>query len=195
MDPIDGTWAFLSGTSTWTTTLAVFKDGKPILGMVSNPTTGEIGYATHKGSRLVRLSVFGEKDAACTLPSRRVTDDAVLVNVHPNREALVVINALYDAWQNDHIRMVRSPGGSPAWALLEAAKGEFVYTNMWSRRPTAAYDLAAGVMLVEGAGGQVVSLDGDPIDVLSHEGPFVAAIDENARHVVVDIVRGALQDS
>jgi fructose-1,6-bisphosphatase/inositol monophosphatase family enzyme len=194
MDPIDGTWAFLSGLSTWTTTLAVFKDGKPILGMVSNPTTGEIGYATSNNSRLVRLSVFGEDDTAWMLPLRRVTDGAVLVNVHPNREARGLVHTLYDAWQNDQVRMVRSPGGSPSWALLEAAKGDFAYTNMWSKGPTAAYDLAAGVMLVEGAGGRVVSLDGNPINGLNHQGPFVAAIDKSAQRIVVEIVRGAMHN-
>ena len=33
IDPVDGTWAFLSGTETYTTTLAVFRDGAPVLGI------------------------------------------------------------------------------------------------------------------------------------------------------------------
>ncbi len=148
IDPVDGTWAFLTGTETYTTTLAGFLDGKPQLGMVSNPTTGEIGYATRDGAaRLLQLSVFGEPDAACTLPEYRAKSENVLVNFHPHHRGGALVGALYEAWQERGVRMVRSPGGSPAWALLEAARGNFVYLNLWSKRPAQPYDLAAAVLL------------------------------------------------
>jgi fructose-1,6-bisphosphatase/inositol monophosphatase family enzyme len=85
--------------------------------------------------------------------------------------------------------MVRSPGGSPAWALLEAAKGSFVYVNLWSNRPAAAFDLAAACLLVRGSGGDVVDLDGKPINSVSHAGPFVAAVDADSRRIVTSFVR------
>ncbi len=87
------------------------------------------------------------------------------------------------------MRMVRSPGGSPAWALLEAAKGSFVYVNLWSKRPAEAFDLAAACLLVRGAGGEITDLDGTPIDLVSHAGPFVAAVDEDHRRIVAELVR------
>ncbi|NIQ53865.1 MAG: histidinol-phosphatase, partial [Gemmatimonadetes bacterium] len=34
VDPVDGTWAFLNGTEQFSSTLAVFRDGAPFLGLV-----------------------------------------------------------------------------------------------------------------------------------------------------------------
>jgi myo-inositol-1(or 4)-monophosphatase len=193
VDPVDGTWAFVSGTETFTTTLAVFRDGVPVLGMVSNPATGEIGYAPAGGvTRLLQLSVFGEGDRACTLPLPGPDADPILVNLHPGRRSGTVVARLYEAWSSNEVRMVRSPGGSPAWALLEAAKGRFAYVNLWSKRPASAYDLACGCLLVQGAGGEVTDLDGAPIDLVSHTGPFVAAVDEERRQAVTRLLHDTL---
>ena len=77
-------------------------------------------------------------------------------------------------------------------ALLEAAKGSFVYVNLWSKRPAEVYDLAAGTLLVRQAGGEVTDLEGRPIDSLHHQGPFVAGIDGQARAKVASITRQAM---
>lgn len=195
VDPVDGTWAFVSGTETFTTTLAIFRDGVPVLGLVSNPSTGELGYAAAGGAtRLIQLSVFGEDDSARPLPVSGVDSGPILVNVHPGRRSGSLVAHLYEAWTEDQVRMVRSPGGSPAWALMEAARGSFVYVNLWSKRAASAYDLASGCLLVHGAGGVVSDLDGAPIDLVSHAGPFVAAVDDDRRKLVTDLVRAAAVD-
>lgn len=193
IDPVDGTWAFLTGTETFTITLNIFRDAEPIVGLILNPTTGELGYAARRGgTRLLQLSLFGEPDAAISLPMRRADEAKVLVNIHPSRSAASLVAALYKAWQGNDVQMVRSPGGSPSWALLEAAKGSFVYVNLWAKRPAEPYDLAAGVLLVRGAGGEVTDLGGRPIDATRHAGPFVAGIDAAARAKVSKITRGAV---
>jgi myo-inositol-1(or 4)-monophosphatase len=195
IDPVDGTWAFLNGTETSATTLAVFRDGKPFLGMVSNPATGEIVYATREGgTRLLQLSLFGEEDQADALPRPRLDAGGLLVNVHPGRRSGPLVAALHRAWRNGELSMVRAPGGSPAWALAEAAKGSFAYVNLWSGRPVAAYDLVAGALLVRGAGGDVTGLDGAPIDMLHHVGPFAAAIDPRARDLLTSLARAAVEE-
>ena len=192
IDPVDGTWAYISGTGTAATTLAVFGDGVPFLGVVANPTTGEVAYAVGGGdARLIRLAVFGEADTAYRLPLGGADPSKVLVNVQPSLRAQPTISALYEAWGQRHIQSVRSPGGSPVWALLEAAKGRFSYVNLWSDRPAAPFDLATGVLLVRAAGGEVVGLDGEPIDLVRHAGPFVAGVESAARSTLLEIVRGA----
>jgi fructose-1,6-bisphosphatase/inositol monophosphatase family enzyme len=191
IDPVDGTWAYVSGSGTAATTLAVFEDGVPFLGVVANPTTGEVAYAAGgEDARLIQLAVFGEADTAYTLPLGGADPLKILVNVQPSLKAQPAIRALYDAWDRRRIQYVRSPGGSPVWALLEAAKGRFSYINLWSDRPAEAFDLAAGVLLVRAAGGEVVGLDGEPIDAVRHAGPFVAGIQPAARSTLLEIVRG-----
>jgi myo-inositol-1(or 4)-monophosphatase len=192
VDPVDGTWAFLTETSTWASTLAVFRDGVAIAGFIANPMTGELAYASAgSGARYLRLSTFGDDDVALDLPGPTSRDDKLLVNFHPSRGAGAVQRDLHDAWERSELSMVRSPGGSPAWCLLEAARGHYVYVNMWGQRPAEPFDLAAGVLLVRGAGGDVTDLDGAPIDPGRHAGPWIAGIDAERRESVTAIVRGA----
>ena len=47
---------------------------------------------------------------------------------------------------------------------MEAARGHFVYANLWSKRAAEAFDLAAAVLIVRQAGGDACDLDGEPID-------------------------------
>jgi fructose-1,6-bisphosphatase/inositol monophosphatase family enzyme len=192
VDPVDGTWAFLTQTATWTVTLAVFRDGRPIAGFVANPTTAELAYAFEDGpTRCLRLAAFGEPDEAVEYAPPRPRPEKLLVNLHPTRAHHGVLQALRSAWASGELRMVRSPGGSPCSGLLEAARGYFVYVNLWSRGTTDPFDLAAGVLLVRGAGGEVTDLDGVAISPLGHTGPWIAGVDPEQRAKVTAIVKGA----
>ena len=178
IDPLDGTWSFLSHGETCGTSLAFFQDVQPYLGMVMNPATGEIGYCLEKKTpRLLQISLFGEGDQAVDLPTKAHSSNSdCLVNVHPSKQVGDLLQKLYDAWQLGEIKLVKSTGGSPAWALLEAAKGHYSYINLWPGSPAMSYDLAAGIMLVRGAGGDVVNVEGKSISLIGHQGPFIASI-------------------
>lgn len=75
--------------------------------------------------------------------------------------------------------MARMPGDFPAFALIEAAKGSFNYVNLWPMRPTEFYDLSAGIMLIRGAGGEVVDLDGLPT---KQKGQYETCLKKNSRN-------------
>lgn len=196
VDPVDGTWAFLTGTETYASTLAVFHDGEPVYGFVANPTSGEVAYAASGGeSRVLRLALFGEPDASYVLPSAPSADDKILVNMHPNPSGGGVMATLYAAWGDGQVRAIRSPGGSPSWALVEAAKGHYVYVNLWSKRPAEPFDLAAAAVIVRGAGGDLVRLDDRPVEAATHAGPFVAGVRSSARSAVTGMLREALGGS
>lgn len=189
VDPVDGTWAYLSDTGTAATTISVFRDGEPFLGVVGNHTAAEVGYALRgERARLLRLSCYGEADDAMPLPFGDVDSAKVLVNVHPARQAREFVGNLYSAWTEDRIHLVRSPAGSPAWGLLEAAKGHVTYVNLWGERPSEPWDLAAGVLVVRAAGGDVVGRDGKPINAVQHAGPFVAGVSAESRSIVASMI-------
>jgi fructose-1,6-bisphosphatase/inositol monophosphatase family enzyme len=178
VDPIDGTWGFVTGTESIATSIALFHDGRPILGVVANASTGEVGYAGDRVSgRLLQMGLFGVDDSAVDLP------------LHDDESDSILVDALYEEWSAHRIRMVRSPGGSPAWALLEAARGRYSYVNLWSKRPAEEFDLVAGVTIVRAAGGRVAGLDGELLDGLEHSGPFVASRDSSAVHHLLDLIR------
>ncbi len=179
VDPVDGTWSLLNRCETHATSLAFFDNGRVFLGMVLNSATGEVAYAIEGNpSRLIQLSLFGEHDDAFELPLSQLSSATPLVNVHPGRKTGQLVGRLFDAWSRDEISMVKAAGGSPSWALLEAAKGAFTYVNTWPGKPAAPFDLAAGISLVRNAGGDVLDLDGRPIELSGHQGPFIAGVNE-----------------
>ena len=66
-------------------------------------------------------------------------------------------------------------------ALLEAAKGHYIYVHPWQTTPSRAFDLAAGIKLVENARGRVIDLKGDRVNPVGHSGVFIAGV--NAQHL------------
>ena len=54
IDPIDGTRAFISGMPLWGTLVGLTIDGDAVAGMMSQPFTGELFYATDGGARTMR---------------------------------------------------------------------------------------------------------------------------------------------
>lgn len=196
IDPVDGTWALLNRMETCATSLVFLRDLEPFLGMVLNPVTGELAYAFSDGrSRLLQLSMFGEDDVGYDLPLEKVHPESVLVNVHPSKNAGVFSDQLFRLWHDGELDMLRMPGGSPAFFMLEAAKGSFNYVNLWSRRPAAVYDLLAGVMIVRGAGGDVIGLSEEPINGIDHAGPFIAGIDRDVRSKFMRIINQVIGDA
>jgi fructose-1,6-bisphosphatase/inositol monophosphatase family enzyme len=59
---------------------------------------------------------------------------------------------------------------------LEAAKGYYTYVNLWEKQPALIYDLAAGIQIIRGAGGDVVDRNENSIKLVGHQGIFVGGI-------------------
>lgn len=196
IDPIDGTWALLNRMETCACSLIFLRDLIPFLGMVQNPVTGELGYAfSNNRSRLLQFSIFGEQDIAYDLPLERIRPQSVLLNIHPQKRADLLTDKLFPLWREGDLNMVRMSGGSPAFALLDVAKGGFSYVNLWSDKASTAYDLLAGILIVRSAGGDVVDLAGKSVKDIGHRGPFVASINAEQRDLLTQLASQALIDA
>ncbi len=190
IDPIDGTWSFLNRLETISTSLVFTKDQKPFLGMIFNPVTGELVYGgTEISARILQFDMFGEGDSGFNLPLENTTPESLLINLQPQRNAFQLMQLLYDQWEVGNIKMVRSSGGSPSHALLDAAKGSSAYINIWSKQKAAPYDLAAGIVIIRAAGGDVVDLQGNPVVWDLHKGPFLAATDIEKHFKLLQLFR------
>jgi len=140
LDPIDGTHNFLAGSPLWTIVLARTRGEDVEEAWIHHPPSGETthavrgGAATHAGKKI------------------RVSDRDVrhsLVSISLTRELLpLLLNA--DRWAG--IRAL----GSSAYCLGAAARGEFALHagGGWP------WDVAAGFLIVERAGGIVRDLRG-----------------------------------
>jgi len=192
IDPVDGSWAFVSHDSTSAVSMAIFRDGEIILGIVLNPATGEVAYARNKKpTRLIQFSCFGEGDIGRDLPSAVPArpKGRLLINLQPSPGHRKYGEALKDARGEKEIKFLKSPGGSPAFSLLEAAKGHYIYIHPWESEPAAPYDLSAGIKLVENAGGRVIDFNGNRISGIGHTGLLVAGIHREYQMEVLNILK------
>ena len=56
LDPIDGTRSFICGLPSWTTLIALLRNGAPLVGLIDAPMLGELYLGDGDGARLIRSS-------------------------------------------------------------------------------------------------------------------------------------------
>jgi len=191
LDAIDGTSSYLTHGEATAVTFSLFDAGVPKVSFVANPATGEIAYGDGGGSRLVQLPFREEGLRAAPLPLAGVSDDKpLLVSIHAFRNISAFVQQFYGSWSQHHydIHLIKAYSGSPSWALVEAAKGHFVYINVWDQEPAVPQDLASSLHILRSAGGDAVRASGEPIPISGHRGAFIAAAHEYDRDPVIEIV-------
>lgn len=149
IDPLDGTTNYAHGYPCFAVTLAVEHRGEIVLGVTFDPTRDEL-FAAEKG-----------KGATLNNREIRVSETESL------SEALVVTGFPYDFKQRENFArhltefLLRSRGlrrdGSAAIDMAYIACGRF--DGFWEEGLNP-WDIAAGVLLIEEAGGQVTYYDG-----------------------------------
>ncbi len=155
IDPLDGTNNFLHGIPHWAITLAAVENGEIIAGVTMDVVRHEIfwaakGLGAFLGNKRLRVSARTDMDMAmvtCGSPAKGRGDmpqfmkdmQAVLPKVSGMRR-----------------------GGSAALDLAYVASGR---TEVYWERDLQAWDVAAGILMVREAGGQVSEIDGgkDPL--------------------------------
>jgi len=138
VDPIDGTNAFLRHVPEWTISAALVEDGLPVLGMVFNPASQEFfhavrGQGAYLNDRRIRVSDRAAIDGARIIASGGLFKKRIWAEPWPGVES---------RWVNSVAYRLALVGAGVADATLSlSAKSE--------------WDLAAGVLVVEEAGGSV----------------------------------------
>ena len=161
VDPLDGTTNFAHGYPMWNVTLALARAGEVITGVVYDPLNQELFAAERgAGARLNGAPIHVSK--APTL------NDALLSTGFPSRKRSqnVNIHFYYQLAMTTH--GVRR-GGSAAIDLAYTACGRLEGFWEFGLNP---WDMAAGTLLVEEAGGKVSGMRGEKLDV---NGPHLLA--------------------
>lgn len=139
VDPIDGTKEFIEGIPQFAVSIALVVDGEPTVGVVYNPVKGEFYRAAKSvgatlNGRPIRVSSREKIDGASLLISRS----------EPRRRFEVFTGVC---------RL--KPVGSIAYRLALAAAGEG--DGSLTFRLIHEWDICAGVLIVEEAGGMVMN--------------------------------------
>lgn len=180
-DPIDGTWAFINQENTACTVLSLLKDNEPILAIVGNPYTQEI-FETVKGG----ITTLNGRHLP--LKNWEQIKEGVL-NYQLPRQFRKDIDTILNIWEKGNIAKLVSVGGSPVYALGNVAKGTYTAFIMAPfKRETLPWDLSAGILLVENAGGQVTDLQGNAVNPLKHNDYLVASLVQQVHDEVLELL-------
>ncbi|MEM7210028.1 MAG: inositol monophosphatase family protein [Pseudomonadota bacterium] len=148
IDPLDGTSNFVAGVPVFSICISLITAGQPVFGLIYDPNQDECFYATRghgawlNGMRLKpRELEFGMERAIALVDFKRLPG--------PLREKLVA-NPPYASQRNV---------GSCAleWAWMAARRG-----HLYLHGGQKLWDMAAGVLILEEAGGYSETLLGEP---------------------------------
>jgi len=147
VDPLDGTKEFIAGIPEWCVSIAFAEAGKIVAAGICNPVTKQVFLSSkERGTTLngqpVRISIRKTLAGTRILASRSE-----------------VGRGEWERFAGEPFTVV--PTGSVAYklALVAAAQADAII----SLAPKNEWDIAAGVLLVEAAGGQVTTLDDKPL--------------------------------
>lgn len=145
IDPLDGTTNFIQNIPVFSISIALMKEGKSILGLVFDPNRNEMFTAIRGHGAFLN-------DQRLSVSSRTDFQDAILATSLPHRRRLwlpaqvMALNELF--MLSSDIRRL----GSAALDLCYTACGRF--DGYWELG-LSPWDLAAGALIVEEAGGKV----------------------------------------
>ena len=177
LDPLDGTRAFITGRPLFGTLVALLQDGAPVLGIIDQPISGERW-----------VGVAGEPT--------RFSGGAGQVGVRPCRalaqaELSCTSPEMFDAataprWQRLRRAMKRATYGGDCYAYGLVALGAI---DVVAEAGMQAWDWAALVPVIEGAGGRVTRWNGAPLRV--GNGDVLAVGDPALLPLAVAVLGGA----
>ncbi|MBI5645391.1 MAG: inositol monophosphatase [Ignavibacteriae bacterium] len=178
VDPLDGTTNFTHGLSLFSVSIAVERAGEVLAGVVYDPMADEL-FAAERGSGAYlndrKLQVSGVRDI----------QDAMLVTGFPYtvRENPEFCRERFVAFLH-HAQAIRRLGS----AALDCAYVAAGRIDGYWEVALQAWDKAAGMLLIEEAGGRVTTFDGGPLE-LFHP-PFLGS-NGHIHDVMLDILAKA----
>ena len=181
IDPIDGTWAFITHENTAAINLSLIENGEVSVGIVFNPFTNEF-FQTEKGTK----SYIG----MLKLPLRENPTVAV-VNFKPERSHPIV-KSLNQLFKEDKVKKLTSIGGSITYSMCMVAKGAYSNYIAYFRHSANAWDLSAACLIIKNAGGYVTDLEGVEINPINHQGYIVASANAKAREDFLNMINPLL---
>ena len=159
IDPIDGTVNYLYGLPDWAVSIAAEVDGEVVAGVVAVPTRGELYTAARgEGAYLVHRDGSTEKlvcNSGVQLERALIATGFGYFAQRRARQAEVLLGVL------PRVRDIRR-AGSAAVDLCSVASGR---VDGYFERGPQAWDIAAGGLIVQEAGGSIGGLHGRPASV------------------------------
>lgn len=143
VDPLDGTKEFIDKVPEFGVSIALLENGQPVVGVVYNPIHDQLFWAV-RGQ-----GTWHDQQRVYVTPTDRLSQATILASRSETKRG---------EWKNFSSQFTTRPTGSAAYKLALIANGDADAT--FTLTPKNEWDICAGVLLVEEAGGQVSHLDG-----------------------------------
>ena len=168
IDPIDGTNNFACGLLCFSVSIAAFYQGRPVAAVIFDPATESMFTAIQDGDTQLNGTRIQVNSETLT-PFAEFGIDS---HIDPRTE-----NGVRSMMAQARIRCL----GSTALHLAYVAKGAFIgavttVSKLW--------DIAAGILLIEQAGGRLTDLDGNPlaaVDLDNYDGKPIPVLAANVK--------------
>lgn len=147
VDPVDGTAAFCAGMPIWGVSISLFDGPRPAIGVFHMPVTGEL-YAASKGQQ----AMLNDR-------SIEVRDEAV-----DDESLLLTYSRFHTDFATQFPGKVRSLGSSVAH-IAYVARGAAAGAVLGN---VHAWDVAAGQVILEAAGGSIRDMHGKKVDLSNY---------------------------
>lgn len=147
IDPIDGTANFVRGIPAWCVVIACAKDGVTVTGVIHEPSTGETFYGEKGGG-----AFLNDRPMKATT-SNSLGDGSLGIGFSNRRETTAVPALIKDLLARGGV-FYRNASG--ALMLAYVASGRLLG---YIENHMNAWDCIAGILLVEEAGGRVITPD------------------------------------
>ncbi len=150
IDPLDGTTNFLHGFPIYAISVALTRNGKPIIGVIYHIVRKEVFYAWEGGVSYCNGKPIRVSAVASISESLLATG----FPYHHSKKAAAYLDIIKEFLDKTHgIRRLGSAAIDLAYVACGRLEGFFEYNlNPW--------DVAAGVLIVERAGGEVTDFSG-----------------------------------
>lgn len=152
LDPVDGTRAFVIGLPTWATLIALYFEGKPVLGVMCQPFVGDTFYGNKEGAW---LNHRGDVRSIKVAPSR-----SLAASMGGTTSPHLYKDGSAAAFERLRSTVTSMRYGLDCYSFCLLAAG---HLDIAMDPVLQIYDIAALIPIMEGAGGVVSSwTDNDP---------------------------------
>jgi len=163
IDPLDGTSNYAHGFPWFCVSIGLYEEGKPRAGVIYHPTLNEMFYAeAGEGAYLNGKSIRVSR-------TKRIESSLLATGFYYSKGKDLAKQVEIFRRMNEAARGVRRPG-SAALDLAYVACGRF--DGFWERG-LSPWDVAAGFLLVNEAGGEISNYKGRPTGL--HDKEVVAS--------------------
>ena len=181
LDPIDGTVNFAHGLPIWSVALALAVGGRAEVGVIEAPRLGWSFWARRGGGGFYR---DGRDEGRLQVSRVVAIGNALLVTGFPYDRATHPMNNFAEWVHFQKIAGACRRLGAASLDLCVVARGWL--DGYWERR-VQPWDVAAGALLVEEAGGRVTSTAGTPFD--AREGDVLASNGAIHEDMLIELAR------